>query len=87
MSNPIAYIDDKGAIVVIGLEAYRRVQFINDHGRAIPDSWTPLAPLDRDDPSTRVVDREFRYATTGDDGSLRSLGGCVQHLQDKRLDP
>lgn len=37
----IAYLDEKGAVVVVGREAYRRVCYV-DTGRAIPDSWTPL---------------------------------------------
>ncbi len=41
MENPIAYIDDKGTIVIVTFEAWNKASFVREGG-AIPDSWIEL---------------------------------------------
>ena len=43
--KPVAYLDEKGSIVVIGQKAMNRTSFIHDDTRAIPYSWVPLVPM------------------------------------------
>jgi hypothetical protein len=40
-TKPIAFIDENGAIVIVGEEAFNRAGFV-DSDRAIPASWNRL---------------------------------------------
>ena len=43
LGDPIAYLDEKGAIVIVGPRRFAKASFV-DENRAIPDSWTRLVP-------------------------------------------
>lgn len=42
---PAAYLDDKGQLVAIGLEAFESVVWVHDSKRGIPHSWARLVPV------------------------------------------
>ena len=42
-TQPVAYLDDRGNIIVVGFDAWNRASFV-DSNRAIPDSWKELKP-------------------------------------------
>lgn len=43
LGDPIAYLDENGAIVIVGPRRFAKASFV-DENRAIPDSWTRLVP-------------------------------------------